>query len=238
MSRLGERLQLVWRAWRYRMRLDRAEIRYILDHVTSGQCAVDVGAHKGAYTYWLQNAVGRQGRVFVFEPQPLLAARLRGLLASATNVIFEEAAVSDRSGEATLVLPPGSSTCGATLEERENARNSQSVRTIALDDYLRAWPSLRVSFIKCDVEGHELKVFQGAENVLRTHRPSLLFECEKRHHRNDTMGDVFSYLESLAYDGWFFLRGEQTPLSRFDPGMQAAPDREPYVNNFLFTPRA
>ena len=35
---------------------------------------MDIGAHKGAYVYWMQRAVGPSGTVFAFEPQVALAA--------------------------------------------------------------------------------------------------------------------------------------------------------------------
>ena len=43
-----DRLRWLYRAWRYRYRLERREIRLLMHHLTSGDFAVDVGAHKGA----------------------------------------------------------------------------------------------------------------------------------------------------------------------------------------------
>ena len=45
-------------------------MRSVLRH---GDVAVDVGAYKGGYTYWMREAVGDAGTVFAFEPQPELA---------------------------------------------------------------------------------------------------------------------------------------------------------------------
>ena len=58
-----------------------------------------------------------------------------------------------------------------------------------------------ISFIKCDVEGHEADVFYGAKKTLIEYMPDLLFEC----HRSEAeKGDLFNYLVDLGYTGYFF----------------------------------
>ena len=49
----------------------------MLDYLVPGNIAVDIGAHKGAYTYWMSKYVGEKGKVFSFEPQPQLNKQLR-----------------------------------------------------------------------------------------------------------------------------------------------------------------
>ena len=70
------RTRLLHRAWRYRLRIERPEILFLLEHLAPGQTAVDVGAHKGAFTYWMDRLVGPTGHVLAFEPIPELAAYL------------------------------------------------------------------------------------------------------------------------------------------------------------------
>ena len=78
---LKQRLKLRWRAWRYRLRLDAEEIALVRATLQPGDVAVDIGAHKGAYTYWMAKGVGGSGRVFSFEPQPVLCRALQGVVA-------------------------------------------------------------------------------------------------------------------------------------------------------------
>ena len=51
-------LRYLYRALRYRLWVDPAELRFIREKLRPGQVAVDVGCHKGAYTYWLRRWVG------------------------------------------------------------------------------------------------------------------------------------------------------------------------------------
>ena len=54
-------LKWIFRALRYRYRLEPQEIRLVQRHLVAGAVAVDVGAHKGAYTWWMRRAVGETG---------------------------------------------------------------------------------------------------------------------------------------------------------------------------------
>ena len=241
MKRLYHNARLVYRAFRYRWKLDPAEIAFLRAHARPGTTAIDIGAHKGGYTYWLARSVGPQGQVIAFEPQPALAERLRRSLFSRRRVTVENLGLSDRCGHLTLRIPGQKSSPGASFERAGvTARSDQhiAVQVSTLDAYLSQRPHPRVSFIKCDVEGHELHVFQGAEQTLRRGQPVLLLECEQRHHGAGDMRDVFAYLEKLDYHGFFFERGALRPLAEFNPLQHQNPQApELYCNNFAFLPR-
>jgi FkbM family methyltransferase len=78
-------------------------------HLTAGAVAVDVGAHKGAYTWWMRRAVGETGRVYAFEPQPGLADELRALTSGSRygNVVVENLGLSSAAGRLMLHVPGG-----------------------------------------------------------------------------------------------------------------------------------
>jgi FkbM family methyltransferase len=234
------RTRLIYRAHRYRWKLDPAEIEFLRTHAKPGSTAIDIGAHKGGYSYWMARTVGPQGRVIAFEPQPELAARLRCSFQHRSNVTIENMGLSSQGGQLTLNVPGAGPSPGASFETTEVTAGSNrkiNVEVSTLDARL-AQPHPRVSFIKCDVEGHELSVFRGAENTLRNERPTLLFECEQRHHGNRKIAEVFNYLSGLDYEGFFFVRNALRPLAEFDPAQHQnleAPDS--YCNNFTFLPR-
>jgi len=113
-----------------------------------------------------------------------------------------------------------------------------SVPTIALDDYFDV--SDKVALLKIDVEGAELEVFKGAERILRQYTPLLVFECENRHLAPGNVQDVFSYLESLGYEGSFVCGNGVLPLSGFEAAVHQRQDgawfwkSKAYCNNFIF----
>jgi len=217
--------------------------------LSAGDRAVDVGAKKGSYTFWMRQAVGESGRVYAFEPQPELAGYLRATCGAMRwgNVEIREAAASDRTGEATLRVPGSGPSPGASLEASAAAGpSSRGVRceTVRLDDALGDDEEGRIALLKVDVEGHELAVFRGAARILARDSPALIFECEARHLGGDSApADVFAFLEALGYAGSFFSSSGLRAVPGFDPAVhqRRGPGRfwkEPgYVNNFLFLPR-
>src|SRR5688572_1132410 len=97
--------KLLYRAWQYRLRWDQNEINYLLDTIKKGSVVLDVGAHKGGYTYWMKKAVGSQGKVIAFEPQHKGAILLQQVFAQ-SNIIIENLAVSDHEGISKLYIQP------------------------------------------------------------------------------------------------------------------------------------
>lgn len=234
----GERLRFLYRAWRYRRRVEPAEVGFVLQNVSAGQTCLDIGGHKGAFTYWLQRRVGPTGKVFTFEPQPELFAYLERAKQSfgLHHVEIVHAAVSSSSGACRLFRPSDATSPGATVEPGIHDGCSLTVPMVTLDQYLRNVPRRRVSFIKCDVEGHELEVFRGAESILGEDRPTLLFECEQRHHGERPINEVFDYLTSLGYSGHYFQQRQLRSLANFSSAQQSH-GHDGYVYNFVFRPR-
>jgi FkbM family methyltransferase len=240
-----DRLKWIYRSFRYRYKLEPREVKLLLELLKPGDTAVDIGAHKGAYTYWMRKAVGKEGRVIAFEPQPDLAAALMKLLeaGSEQNAVVECLGLSETLGLKTLHVPGQGSSPSASFEQLGwQAAGSQcyEVPVTTLDAYFASEEQRPViNLIKCDAEGHELEVFHGAEQTLRNMKPVLLFECEARHGSVSRVLEVFRFLSSLGYHGYFFDHDGLKGIDQFKPEWhQAAPGGCYYVNNFFFTPLA
>ncbi|HTH49927.1 MAG TPA: FkbM family methyltransferase [Candidatus Limnocylindria bacterium] len=237
------------RCWKARRRSEHAEITALLGLIQHGDTVLDLGAHKGSYLYWLRQAAGAEGRVLAFEPQPALAGYLRQVVQAMRweNVSIENQGVSERPGSLTLHVPgpAGSISPGATFEPgivAEANGQTAEVGVTTLDELFPAG-SPPPSFIKCDVEGHELAVFRGGERLLRTAGPALLFECEARHLGSRPMSEVWDTLAGWGYTGEFFAPEGLRPVAEFRPDLHQNQeggrfwDRPGYCNNFLFQHR-
>ncbi len=237
------KLRFLYRAWKARLRDQRLEIAAARALIRPGDFVVDAGANKGAYLYWLRAFVNLNGTVLAYEPQPELAQYLQRVCSALGwhNVEVHGAALSDRSGKSTLHVPgngvsPGASLESSVVQQGEGARIQCLVDT--LDHQLVGRPPLK--FLKVDVEGHELALFEGAVRTLGRDRPALLFECEARHLDKHTVDDVFAFLQSLGYQGYLLQRRALLPLDRFDLAVHQARKGDRfwnapgYFNNFLF----
>ena len=242
-----EKIRFIYRAWKYKNRYESDEINFLLSHVRPGSIVVDIGCYKGTFLYWFRKAVGKQGKVFAFEPQPSLAQYLKKMVAKLgyKNVAVEWLGMSSQQGKLPLYFgnTTGEPSTGATLEKRildEHDQYQVEVDVDTLDNYFMDAARRPVSFIKCDVEGHELDVFEGGKQLLKEDMPIILFECEARHLHGRSMKEIFSFLEAFGYNGYFLNNGKLAPLSAFDEqihqkDMDGRLDlRKDYCNNFVF----
>ena len=233
-----QNLQFIYRAWRYRLKLEPEEISFMIKSLTPGDTAVDIGAHKGAYTYWMQKTVGRKGRVFSFEPQPKLAAYLEAMRTSLRldHVRVEELGISSKIGNDELFVPGSGPSPSATLASPQECipGSTYDVRIESLDNYFKEKDGGPIRLLKVDVEGHELNVFRGAERILCEDHPTLIFECESRHHPQDSFFTVFDFLEELGFKGGYYIRGNFQPIAQFNESEHQVSGKSPYINNFIF----
>ncbi|OPY95899.1 hypothetical protein A5906_07365 [Bradyrhizobium sacchari] len=170
-----------------------------------GATVVDIGANKGIYCYWLARAVGPSGRVLAFEPQPEMVSYVRDRKRhfALDHVEMVETALSDRRGTAQLARQRVGDGSASLCEERRKASDQAlSVPLVPLDDF--DLPNLK--FIKCDVEGHELRTFAGARRVIETYRPVIQFES-----LSANACDLFSFFEGLGYFGAMYLDNVYLP---------------------------
>lgn len=234
---MNQHLRLLARAWKYRRKLDPAEVRFVLDTVKPGDRVIDLGSHKGAYTYWLAKAVGRSGRVVAVEPQKNLAERLGQLMEGSPNVGVKWAAISDTTGTGTLSLRPDGSSHGASINgfSDGNVGATVSVPTITLADLMIEQKLDRLDFIKCDVEGHEGAVFHASRAVIERERPTILLECEDRHAQGEHGGvaGLRRIFEPMGYRIRFFKGGTLLPMSEFDARRDQNYGHGEYCNNFV-----
>ncbi len=120
-----------------------------------GDVVLDAGAHLGSYTLRYSRAVGNEGKVISFEPEPdnrrILCWNLE--LNNARNVEVHKEALGDFTGMARLRI---SSFSGqhSFVHPAQNIRQVNEVPTfvVRLDDA----PLGRVDFVKMDVEGYEM----------------------------------------------------------------------------------
>jgi FkbM family methyltransferase len=212
--------------------------------VSRGDAVLDIGAMRGLFSSRMLDLVGRTGIMHTFEPNPAHHARLEAL-ARRAPLELHRVGLSDHPGEATLSIPivDGKPYLGwASLEGRDQYPvQTLSVPIVRLDEVLD--PNRRVTFIKCDVEGHEDAVMRGGEGLLTRDRPSVLIEIEQRH-RTAPVARAFEVFAGLGYEAWALFEGGIRPLSAFDLERdQLAYLQHPlhgevmprgYVHNFLF----
>ncbi len=236
------RTRFIWRALRARYRDEKAELAAIKSTIQSNGIAVDVGANKGSYLYWLARWVP-DGKAVAFEPQEELAQYLRAAATTIPmkNVVVEAKGVADKPGLLEFFSPGGTISPGASFSRRVPDREDcaqQSKEVVTLDAYFEEGSP--ISVIKVDVEGFELQVFKGAQRILEEASPLLVFECENRHLEQGSVGDILNFLYERGYDGHYVHRDELIPAKQFNAAIHQPEEGEDffrskdYCANFVF----
>ena len=149
-------------------------------YLCPGMAFYDLGANIGFFSLLAARLVGPSGRVFSFEADPEIAARLRENLNrnGFTHALVVEEAVWSKSGNVPFARAESNVSpdrgLGHVLSGDAPPVRTINVRATSLDDFVLSHAAPQ--FVKCDVEGAEVAVFQGAERMLREVRPILLVE--------------------------------------------------------------
>lgn len=137
--------------------------------VTEGDTVVDVGAHIGTHTVFLNDLVGSQGTVYAFEPQgKLFFELLQNLkLNHSSRVLPFQIALGQEAGwvemNPTLLGNEGGTGVGAGGDKAE----LRSLDSFSLP---------RLDLLKIDVEGYEIPVLSGAQRTIERCKPTILVE--------------------------------------------------------------
>ena len=148
----------------------------------------DIGANSGTYTVPMARLAAK---VFAFEPVPhnfeiLRAVKRRGRL---DNVCARLLAISDTNGMARMTIPVLGFYGGYYMAALDEGGGLE-VATATIDSLIEAGVP-EPDFIKCDVEGAEARVVDGARSLIARRHPIWLLETFEDH--------VLKLMEALGY---------------------------------------
>jgi len=236
---LIERLKLRQLIKKFKRKVNEKERAYLLSAIKEGQTVIDVGAHVGAFSYFMRQAVGDTGKVYAFEPQSmpyqlLLQHKQRLHWDNVTALNF---ALSDSKGTVKLHIPSHkgkADTESATILDHSdrNLYTTETISTETMDNFCKEY-GLAPGFLKIDVEGNELKVLQGGMETIKTYSPKVFVEIEARHCGKEQGYKTLQFLTDLGYKGWFILENELVSLQQFDFDIYQVKGGL-YCNNFIF----
>ncbi len=147
--------------------------------IKPGMTVLDIGANVGYFSLIFSRCVGPKGKVHSFEPEPKTFSILKRNIEenAIDNATLNQVAVSAESGGTVLLYLDKNNLGNMSLSNGNIApadlAGGVAVRTTTVDDYCG---SMRVDFIKMDVQGAEALVIKGAEHVLRSNKLKMVLE--------------------------------------------------------------
>ncbi|MXO72501.1 FkbM family methyltransferase [Alteraurantiacibacter buctensis] len=177
-----------------------------------GSTAIDVGANVGLVSLWLTRCVGPAGRVIAVEPSAWACERLadNAALSGVTMIETIRAAVADRPGEAVLDVINGYNL------DNTRSRRTETVTCVTVDQLVAERGITNLSLLKVDTDGFEMDVFRGAQTVLSTIRPDIVFEYGPDHLRRYSRAEPEALIALLRGHGYAVLDEHMQPLDPAD----------------------
>jgi FkbM family methyltransferase len=171
------------------------------DLVQPNDTVLDIGANIGMFSMLGSRLVGENGRIIAFEPTRSTFEALNENLKmnNCQNVKTERLALGDTEGTIFLGDVPND----AMNFIDKNKKSGEEVQLKLLDNYLKENDIQKVNFIKIDIEGAEMLCFRGATDMLKTHRPTIIMECNEMWSKRFDYS-VFDLLQFLSQFGYRF----------------------------------
>lgn len=207
--RLGEHMgsQIYWRG-----SYSGPQLKVLASRLRPGGVFIDLGANQREFSVCAARLVGERGRVYAFEPSPVMQRRLRSnvSLNGFVQVCIEAVAVADKPGRLTLFSATGIFGDGTThdglptLYERgdEVATSTVEVPVTTLDEWQTPRNIEHVDVIKMDIEGAELPALKGGLRLIQRFRPVLFIELNAATSRaaGYSMQDLVAWLHEQDYE--------------------------------------
>lgn len=206
--------------------LSRHLINLLHSFLLPGDVFIDGGANIGQFTLLAAQRVGSSGKVIAYEPNPVVASRLR--LSCKLNrydwVSVRQAALGDMVGVMPFYVANNSQLSSLFLvPPRLGNYTKINVGTVRLQDELDIF-NIRadhIAIIKLDLEGGEFEALQGMRTILdNSEAPAFLIELNTtaRSDGRQVVAYIMELFASLNYKG-FIVRARHFHIGDRPPSL-------------------
>jgi len=145
---------------------ERVFMSLLYQEINEGDVCIDLGSNIGFTTLFMSERVGESGKVYAIEPDPWNVNMLKENIKRNNfdnNTKVYEIAVTDEKKEIEFWQSDKSNL--SSVQKTKYSTKSLKVKGHSLETFLEGkdYPN----FIKMDIEGHEVKVFEGGLNYFK-----------------------------------------------------------------------
>src|SRR4051794_34494579 len=216
-----------------RLGVDYQDIYFLKKLIRPGDFCVDIGAHLGYFTFELSRLAGVEGRVYAIEPMSKFFTTIKNITAKKKikNITLLQNAMGAETEWVEMGIPQLNNVKKFAYARVKNTHSyldyveSEQVENLSGDAYFLSLP--RLDFIKCDVEGLEISVFESFLGSIGKFKPVILCELEDVNKRK-TLLDLFAPFD---YSLFYLEKKKLKPL---------LPDSsvDPVSHNYYFIPQS
>ena len=193
--------------------ITQSELDFYKRFITPGSFCLDIGANVGDTTVPMALVTGKEGLVIGFDPNPLVYEILTvnaGLNKDLTNIVTVPYAITEEPGEFYYNSSEASFGNGGVSSTKKNHFGRYSLENkivgVNLLDYLQThYPTQinKLSYLKVDVEGHDIDVLRSARSLIETTKPVLVAECFLLS-TPDERKALYDLVAGMGYDLFYF----------------------------------
>ncbi len=190
---------------------EKAFMSILRETVNPGDVCVDLGANIGYTTLFMLDRVGSDGFVYAIEPDQHNIDLLQANITSnnfSDIVSVDKCAISDEDG--TLDFWIASQPNLNSVKKTKHSIRKEEIPCFTLKSFLedKKYPN----FIKMDVEGHEVKIFEGALDYFSENKGRTNFLVEVHPHFYDKDNDFGKILKEYFKLGFNCSAVVSTPI--------------------------
>lgn len=190
--------------------------------IRPGMITVEAGAHIGSETLLMAAMVGAHGKVYAFEPNPVVKKRLD------INIRFNR--FEQRIISSGTALGESNGTVSFYVKEEHIPNQGLSskykfdedvtqieVTQQTLDDWFVSNGVERIDFLKMDVQGAEIDILKGGSEVITRFRPAIFAEAapSTQSDSRQSLEDLYDILSVYGYRVYHIGKnGELQPITK------------------------
>src|SRR5664279_3269989 len=214
-----------------RMGVDYQDVYFLKNLIRPGDFCIDIGAHLGYFTFELSRLAGFQGHVYAIEPMSKFFNTIKNIAAKKKlkNITLLQNAMGAQTEWVEMGIPQLNNVKKFAYARVKSTHSyldyveSEKVKSLSGDEFFLSLP--RLDFIKCDVEGLEISVFETFLGSIGKFKPIILCELEDPKKRKVLL-DLFS-----PYD-YALFHLENKKLKALSPDSSV----DPVSHNYYFIP--
>ncbi len=145
---------------------------------------IDVGAHIGFFILYARD-LNPTVDIYALEPEPknFLALKNNLNLNKFKKITVINSALSDQSGEATLLMAVDNHNHRLVKNYNQN-QNTFTIPTISLSDLIKKYKLKKISLLKMDIEGWEYMIFKNLDSKVLSKISAIIMEYHNNRENN------------------------------------------------------
>jgi len=174
---------------------------------------LDVGSNFGYLGAVWADSIAKNGKVKAFEPNKNLFSSITKTIGANGHFKSSFEVYNLAVGAKNEMIPLNASNFSSNAQLMKTATETYDVEMVTLDNFLNKKNIREIDVIKIDVDGIELDILKGAENLLKQNNSIVIVETNDDRH----IVDFFQELDYKIYDMKLnvFDNSETLPLNIF-----------------------